>query len=197
MRKVETIFTLKVWKETCSHLDALHWVSFEQIQHGKIISFKPISNNAAVGRTTFRLVQDVCLSYMHTTEMHPFLGLLSTLVVCVLWEFWEPSVPWTVGNRPIQSYAWVFWVSSGHMFFVVKCLHILIRIQHEYWETLSICSALGKKHFNQLHLYYSKNTMFSVLGRDLEENISSKKSPHVFRTIKNCHPLGPLATMKA
>ena len=39
--------------------------------------------------------------------------------------------------------------------------------------------------------------MFSVLGQDLEENIEVEFHPHVFRTIKTCHPRGPLATLKA
>ena len=88
-------------------------------KHGQITSFKPISNNDAVGRTTFWLVQDVCLSYMHTTEMHPFLGLLSTLVVLVLWEFWR--LPFPEPSEPSDpKLCKRFFVSSGHMFFCCR-----------------------------------------------------------------------------
>ena len=152
-------------------------------KHRQITSFEPISNTAAVGRTHFGWCK--MLSFLHAYNRNasfpqPVIYPGGFCSVGIL----EASVPWTV-SRPIQSYAWVVFVSSGHMFFVVECLNILIWIQHGNWETLSLYLALENKEIYQnFHFCYLKKHDAFRFETGFRRKHWSRISPHFFRTIK-------------
>lgn len=116
------------------------------------------------------------LQFKNMHQLHPCLGLLSTLVVLVLWEFFLPFPEASLRSKAMHE---ICLYLPDTCFFVVECLNILIRIQ--YWETLSLCLALEKKAIYQnFHFSFKKTRCFPLGDGVLEENIEVEFHPHFF-----------------